>query len=77
MATLAEIESAALALPLEEQKHLVCTLEKNWQPRPKQISAADREAWMKRLDELRARTKKVCDAETSQRMWDEIREDRI
>lgn len=73
MSTLDQIEAAVEALSLLQQKQLLAHLQTR-------LAAAapghtDRETWLRRLDELRARTKPA--GASVQEVLDEIRADRF
>lgn len=73
MSTLDQIEAAVEELPLSQQQKLLAHLQSKLAPAT--LKSGDREAWLRRLDELRSRTKPA--GASAQAVLAEIRADRF
>jgi len=73
MSTLDQIEAAVEELPLSQQQKLLAHLQSKLASTAP--GSGDREAWLRRLDELRSRTKPA--GASVQHVLDEVRVDRF
>ena len=76
MSTLAEIESAAYRLPLAEQEELLRQLARRLRAKRAAAGPASRESWMARLEALRDSIGTGRQTRSSEKILEELREER-